>query len=55
MVSFGLQFQLGVNAYGFIVTNNGFILVHPDLRSMVSFHNHPHNYFYTCTSKLVFI
>jgi Cache domain. len=31
-------FQLGVNAYGFIVTNNGFILVHPDLRSMVSLH-----------------
>uniref|UniRef100_A0A8D8S0Y7 Voltage-dependent calcium channel subunit alpha-2/delta-3 n=1 Tax=Cacopsylla melanoneura TaxID=428564 RepID=A0A8D8S0Y7_9HEMI len=29
-----LPHELGVNAYGFIVTNNGFILVHPDLRSM---------------------
>ncbi|KAJ6642974.1 Voltage-dependent calcium channel subunit alpha-2/delta-4, partial [Pseudolycoriella hygida] len=25
-------FQLGVNGYSFIVTNNGFVLTHPDLR-----------------------
>jgi len=29
-------FQLGVNNYAFIVTNNGFIVTHPDLRPVVS-------------------
>lgn len=28
-------FQLGVNGYAFIVTNNGFLLSHPDLRPVV--------------------
>jgi len=31
-----LFFQLGVNNYAFIVTNNGFIVTHPDLRPVVS-------------------
>jgi len=29
------MFQLGVNNYAFIVTNNGFIVTHPDLRPVV--------------------
>lgn len=30
-----LIIQLGVNAYPFIVSNNGFVLLHPDLRPTV--------------------
>ncbi|XP_031619026.1 voltage-dependent calcium channel subunit alpha-2/delta-3-like [Contarinia nasturtii] len=32
-----LPYKLGVNAYPFIVSNNGFILLHPDLRPMETF------------------
>lgn len=31
-----IEFQLGVNNYGFIVNNNGYVIIHPDLRPIVS-------------------
>lgn len=34
-------FQLGVGGYAFIVDNNGFILIHPDFRPVVRFHDFP--------------
>lgn len=33
--AFCFLLQLGVNAYPFIVSNNGYVLLHPDLRPMV--------------------
>lgn len=32
----GTHFQLGVNGYSFIVSNNGYLLLHPELRPVVS-------------------
>jgi len=29
-------FELGVNAYAFVITNNGHIVFHPDFRPLVS-------------------
>lgn len=34
---FLLSFQLGIHGYTFAITNNGYILTHPDLRPLVSF------------------
>lgn len=32
ILKLALPYKLGVNGYSFIVSNNGFVLLHPDLR-----------------------
>lgn len=39
-----LPYKLGVNGYAFIVSNNGYVLLHPDLKPNVNISMRAHNY-----------